>query len=93
MLDYSIWPGSEKWREDRPRPYQDVVQELFSCPLREASADLGLESSDFIEVPRLFGITRGRKNRIMSAVFYLATNLTSEQVTQRPFAQAANAFN
>ena len=43
MLDYSIWPGSEKWREDTPRPYQNVVQELFSCPLREACTDLGME--------------------------------------------------
>ena len=88
MLDYSIWPGSEKWREDKPRPYQHVVQELFSCPMREASTDLGLAAGDFNDVARLFGITRGRKNRIMSAVFYLATNLTSEQVKRR-VAQAA----
>ena len=36
MLDYSIWPGSEKWRSDKsesaekPRAYQSVVRELFS---------------------------------------------------------------
>ena len=75
MLDYSIWPGSERWRGDvasKPRPYQNVVQEIFSCPVREACADLGLLESDFLGVPLLFGITQGRKNRIMSAVFYLA---------------------
>jgi len=80
MLDYSIWPGSDRWRAestDKPRPYQDVVQELFSCPVREACADLGLHKSHFLNVPLLFGITQGRQNRIMSAVFYLATNLTS----------------
>ena len=77
MLGYSIWPGSERWRGDvasKPRPYQNVVQEIFSCPVREACADLGLLESDFLGVPLLFGITQGRKNRIMSAVFYLATH-------------------
>ena len=34
MLDYSIWPGSERWRadaDDKPRPYQVYVGTLYAC--------------------------------------------------------------
>ncbi|MGB1600494.1 MAG: hypothetical protein ACPIOQ_47550 [Promethearchaeia archaeon] len=60
MLGYSIWPGSGRWRADSGvvRPYQGVVQELFSCPVREACADLGMLATDFLDVPLLFGITQ-----------------------------------
>jgi hypothetical protein len=93
MLDYSIWPGSEKWRPasvERKRPYKNVVSELFTSPVRIACADLGLRPSHLVDKPLLFGITQGRKNRIMSAVFYLATNLTSEEVKEERAQQVSN---
>ena len=55
VLGYSLWPGCTFWNPKpraanesggnsghEPRPYSDIVSELFDCPLREACDDLGL---------------------------------------------------
>uniref|UniRef100_A0A7S4KLI1 Nudix hydrolase domain-containing protein n=2 Tax=Guillardia theta TaxID=55529 RepID=A0A7S4KLI1_GUITH len=89
MLDYSIWPGSEKWKPsmrngvESPRPYSKVITELFSCPLREANGDLGLKSNDFFELPLMLGIAKSSRNRTIAAVFYLATHLTAEEIKEK----------